>query len=304
MKFGLILPHVGPMASPEALAGTVKVAEQLGYDSVWVLDRLLYPVSPRTPYPGSPDGKLPEVCDTVYEPLTTLAWIAAQTTRIRLGTGVLVSVFRNPTLLARMMATLDNLSHGRIICGLGMGWSLDEYEASGVPFDHKGARFDDYLEVVKKVWTDASPAHDGPYYKVAKSVLKPPPVQRPHLPLWIGGESEAAARRAVRYGTGWYGSPYSTVEELTVKVRKMRDAVARQGRDPQQFAIAMWAPFGVTSTPMMPLVGPIDHIWKSVDQYREAGVDTLVLGAGFVPGTNPMEDVPLFASQMQRLASH
>jgi probable F420-dependent oxidoreductase len=296
MKFGLFLPHVGPAASPESLAGTARMAEEAGFDSAWVLDRLLYPVSPRTPYPGSADGKLPDVCETVYEPLTALTWVAAQTTRLRLGTGVLVSAFRNPTMLGRITATLDRLSGGRLICGLGLGWSLDEYEASGVGFDRKGARFDDYLQVLTKVWTEDTPSHDGPYYKLAASVFNPRPVQKPHPPLFIGGHSEAALERAARFGDGWYGSPYGDPAELPALVRRIREGAARHGKT--RFTVAMWAPFGFMADAVMPLVGPPDHVWKSVEMYRAAGIDMFVLGAGFVPGTNPMEDLPRFAERI------
>lgn len=287
MKFGLMLPHAGDYASPEALAGVAQMGEQLGYDSLFCFDRLLYPVNPKTPYPGSPDGKLPEATKRFFDPLTTLSYLAGITRKIRLGTGVLVSAFRSPVLAARMASTIDNLSHGRFICGMGMGWSQDEYESSGVPFDTKGTRFDEYLEVMKAVWSQAEPEYHGKYYTVARSILQPQPVQKP-MPLWVGGGSDAALKRAVRLGTGWFGS--GNMADLLSVATKLRQMA------PKDFDIAFWTPFAITEqdTPMS-LVGTPATIVSNLRKFQAAGVTEIILFAM----QNPQQDIPRFAQELR-----
>ncbi len=274
MRFGVKLPQSGPQASPEAIAQTAQQAERLGFDSVFVFDRLLYPTNPRTPYPGSPDGKLPEGTRRLYEPLTALTYVAALTKRVRLGTGVLVSAFRSPALLARCAISLDSLSGGRFICGLGLGWSEDEYLASGVGFDHKGARFDEYLEALRSAFEAERNSFKGEYYEVPENLMGLRPVQNP-LPIWIGGDSDAALQRAARAGNGWYGHGYMSDEQLRAICERLR---ALSGGKP--FDIALWSPFGFSEKPRMGLVGPASHMKSVLDQYAAAGVTDVILWGG------------------------
>jgi len=299
MRFGLTLPHFGPGAGPDALAGTAMLAEGHGFESLWTLDRLLAAVDPRTPYAGTPDGRLPHVMHDVLEPLSVLSYLAGITTRVRLCTGVLVFAFRSPVLLGRMGTTIDVLSGGRFGCGLGLGWSEDEYLASGVGFADKGGRFDDYLEALLKVWTEDTPGHDGTYYSVPRSHIGPRPHQRPHPPLWIGGESDAALRRAAKYGTGWYASGYLPFETLTQRITTVLGYVTAAGKDPETYDIGVWAPFSFTrEATSTALVGPPEHLAAGVRAYEAAGVTELVLAAGMTPGSNPIEDIPRFAREV------
>ena len=137
MRIGTVLPHMGPAASPAALVRTAQLAEALGYESLWVAERVLYPLQPQTPYIATPDGSLPEVYQHVYTPLETLTYVAAQTSRIAIGTSVLVMPYHNPVLVARQLTTLDVFSGGRLRVGLGQGWSKDEYDATGALLDEK-----------------------------------------------------------------------------------------------------------------------------------------------------------------------
>lgn len=300
MQFGLILPHIGPGASPEAIDGAARLADEAGFHSVWVLDRLLYPTSPRTPYPGTADGSLPDVMQTVFEPMTTLTWLAGRTRNVRLGTGVLVSAFRSPVLLARMGATLDQLSGGRFICGLGMGWSQDEYEASGVDFREKGARLDEYIDVVRNCWTQETPSYHGRFYTLPESHLRPGPVQKPHPPLWVGGDSEAAVRRAVERGTGWFASGYLALDDMLARIDLARRLILEKGGAPSAFHLGMWAPMAITPAPTpMPLVGPPQHVREGIEEYEDMGIGLIVLALGFIPGTNPVEDLQRFLAEVR-----
>jgi alkanesulfonate monooxygenase SsuD/methylene tetrahydromethanopterin reductase-like flavin-dependent oxidoreductase (luciferase family) len=153
MRIGFVLPQVGPAAGPQAIVHVAQRAEALGYDSVWVTERLLFPLKPQTPYVATPDGSLPEAYKIVFDPLHTLAFVAAQTKRIAVGTSVLDMPFYNPVMLARSLTTLDVLSGGRLRVGFGQGWSKDEYDAVGIAPRGLGARADEFIHVLKTVWT-------------------------------------------------------------------------------------------------------------------------------------------------------
>src|SRR5919201_1785682 len=140
MKIGITLPHLGPNATKENILKIALDAEKEGLDSIWVVERLLWPLKPHTPYPGAPDGSLPTFYQNVHDPLETLSYVSANTNKIALGTSVIDMLFHNPVILARRFATLDVLSEGRAVCGLGVGWLKDEYQASNIPFEQKGKR--------------------------------------------------------------------------------------------------------------------------------------------------------------------
>ena len=154
MKVGMFLPQVGENATKENILYIAREAEKEDIDSVWVLDRLLWPLHPQTPYAATPDGSLPVEFQNVLDPLTTLTYVAGVTKRILLGTSIIDMFFESPVLLGKRFASLDILSDGRTIAGLGIGWSKDEYEVSGVPYKHKGTRADEFLQLLKKIWTD------------------------------------------------------------------------------------------------------------------------------------------------------
>src|SRR5579884_2268801 len=154
MKIGIFLPHLGAEATKENILQIAQGAEKEGFDSLWVAERLLWPLKPQTPYGVTPDGSLPTFYQNVFDPLGTLTYVAANTKKILLGTSVIDMLFHNPVILARQFATLDRLSGGRAVCGLGIGWSKDEYQASNIPFEQRGARADEFIEVLKKIWTD------------------------------------------------------------------------------------------------------------------------------------------------------
>src|SRR5258708_2635846 len=176
MKIGISLPQIGPQASRNNLTRVATRAEELGYDSVWVLERLLWPLKPQEPYPASPDGRLPDAYQIVFDPLETLTFVAALTRKIRLGTSVLVLPYHTPIQLARRLATLDALSDGRVEIGVRVGWSRGEFEAAGTAFERRGARADEFLQAMIEVWTKDPVSFQGQFYHIPESKIGPKPV--------------------------------------------------------------------------------------------------------------------------------
>ena len=156
MKIGFSLPNIGPIGTADAITKVAQRAEALGYSSLWTIERLLYPLKLQTPYPGTPDGHLPEIYKQVLDPLDALTYVAAQTKQIRLGTSVLDMPYHNPVVLARRLTTIDVLSNGRLCVGLGLGWSKDEMDATGADMTKRGALADEFLPLLKAIWTDES----------------------------------------------------------------------------------------------------------------------------------------------------
>src|SRR5918912_4563970 len=189
MKIGITLPQFGPVATKENILKIALGAEKEGFDSIWVGERLLWPLKPQTPYPGTPDGSLPTFQQNVLDPLETLTYVAANTEKIALGTCVIDMLFHNPVILARRFATLDVLSQGRVICGLGIGWSKDEYQACNIPFKYRGNRAVEFVEVLKRIWSDDTVEFKGEFYNIPASKIGPKPIQKPYPLIYFGGWS-------------------------------------------------------------------------------------------------------------------
>ena len=166
---GITSPQAGQQATRENVIQMAQKAEKEGFDSLWVFERLLWPINPQTPYPGAPDGRLPIESQNVFDPLETLTYVAANTNKISLGTSVIDILFHNPVVLARRFATLDVLSEGRTICGLGIGWSKDEYQVSNIPFKDRGKRADEFIQILKRIWTDDVVEFKGKFYNIPAS---------------------------------------------------------------------------------------------------------------------------------------
>src|SRR5918912_2317085 len=198
MKAGILLPQTGESATRENVLYIAKEAEKEGLDSLWVFERLLWPIKPKTPYVATPDGSLPVQYQNVLDPLETLTYLAGHTNQISLGTCLIDMLFHNPVILARRFATLDVLSHGRAIAGLGIGWSKDEYEVSGVPYKYRGQRANEFLQLLKRIWTDEVVKFKGQFYSIPASKIGPKPMQKPHpleqLEQAINGLRESARK--------------------------------------------------------------------------------------------------------------
>ena len=215
MKIGIVSPQLGRQATRENVLQSAKIAEDEGIDSLWVGERLLWPLNPQTPSPGSADGNLSVELQVVLDPLETLTYIAANTKKIVLGTSVIDMLFHNPVILAKRFATLDVLSEGRIVAGLGIGWSRDEYQVSNVPFNNRGKRANEFIQVLKKIWVDDIVEFKGEYYNIPASIIEPKPIQKPHIPIYLGGFSPHIFTRIVKYDTnGWLGGIGGPLEHL------------------------------------------------------------------------------------------
>ena len=182
MKLGVSIPNIGPVATPEAIKTVAKKAEAMGYNSLWTVERLLWPIDPKTPYPVTPDGSLPEQYKYNLDPLDVLTFAAAVTTKIRLGPSVLDIPYYNPVTLARRLSTIDILSKGRLNVGLGLGWSPDEMEATGADIKVRGARADEFIQVLKALWTTDPSEFHGKFFSLSKSHINAKPVQKPASP--------------------------------------------------------------------------------------------------------------------------
>jgi probable F420-dependent oxidoreductase len=193
MRFGVNLINFGPSATPDALARWAAVTESLGYHFLMTSDHLAVTADVQARYPAP-----------FYEPFTTLAWLAGVTRRLELGSTVVILPYRHPLAVARMAANIDQLSGGRLIFGVGVGWAQQEFAALGVPFHRRGALTDEYLAALKTLWTAEVAAFQGRYVAFSDVHTAPRPARTPHPPIWVGGNSEAAMRRAVRHGDAWH----------------------------------------------------------------------------------------------------
>jgi probable F420-dependent oxidoreductase len=193
MDFGVWLPNCRHLAIPDIIRGTAVRAEELGYASVWVSDHVVVPTA-----------NIVNFGETVFDPLVTLAAVAGATGRVRLGTTVLIVPYRNAVVTAKMLASLDALSGGRLTVGIGAGWVAAESAMLGVPFTERGAMTDEYLHAMQVLWTSRTPSFEGKYTQFRDLVFEPKPVQKPHPPIWVGGHSRAALRRTVAFGAAWH----------------------------------------------------------------------------------------------------
>ncbi|MCS6925712.1 MAG: LLM class F420-dependent oxidoreductase [Candidatus Binatia bacterium] len=198
MKFGLFGINMGVCSHPEVAARVAGAAEQAGFDSVWTGEHVVLPDPQVPPSPLPPTYPL-------LDPAVALAFVAARTTTIRLGTGIIILPQRNPLVLAKELASVDVVSNGRLIFGLGIGYLKPEFDALGIPFDHKGPRSIEYLQAMRALWTQEQPAYHGRFVSFSGIQAFPRPLQKPHPPVVIGGHTPAAFRRAVQFGNGWYG---------------------------------------------------------------------------------------------------
>lgn len=294
MKLGFSLPIAGAWATPENQVRVAQTAERLGYHSLWVFQRLLYALRPRNEYPPVPGPTWPTAFESVADPIVTLAYVAGATSRIRLGTSVLIMPFYTPVVLAKQLATLDRVSRGRLDVGLGLGWSEDEYEAAGVPFRRRGARADEFLRCLRAIWTEDPVEFHGEFYHVPRARVEPRPVQKPHPPITVGGYGESVIQRAVTLADGFNGGnvPLGQVVPL---VRQVREAAATAGRDAAALHIVSRGTFRVHDSPQgtgrRPLWGSLEEIREDLGRYAEAGLTELFLEANFLPGGAALDPV-------------
>jgi probable F420-dependent oxidoreductase len=205
MKYGFTVPSRGPLATPESLVAIARRGEELGYDSISLGDHILVPRAIGSEYPYTETGEYPgSSTGSSLEQLSVLSYLAGQTNSIRLSASVMVVPHRNPLVAAKSLATIDVLSSGRLVVGVGTGWMKEEFQALGVPpFEDRGLVTDEYIQVMKELWTNETPSFEGKYCNFKDISFLPKPIQKPHPPLWVGGESRRAMRRAAKFCDGW-----------------------------------------------------------------------------------------------------
>jgi len=226
MKFGTFIARV----RGDAIADDVRNAEAAGFESVWIADHVIMPLHTDCAYPYSSDGRFPAPPDTPFlDPLMTLAYAAAATTKIRLATGIFVLPMRNAFATAKAVATLDYLSKGRVIFGVGVGWLKEEFEAMGATFEDRALRTREYLELMKELWSKDEPVYKGKTVQTEGMKFMPKTVQQPHPPIIFGGTTEPSLKRAVRLGDGWYGIAHG-LEQARTMVERLREHQRALGR--------------------------------------------------------------------------
>lgn len=324
MEFGIPIGNFGNFGKQGSAADLVHVAryaERVGFDSVWVHDHLLMPATIRARYPYNERGSAGFAYrQDIYDPLAMMAAVAVRTDRVRIGTSVLIIPYRNPLVLARMLATLDQLSGGRLVLGLGVGWMAEEFEALGIGdyYPHRGAVTDEWIRICIKLWTGDEPvSHKGRLHRFTDLSPHPRPAQRPHIPLWVGGKGDVAWRRVARYGSG-YHTITSEPEQLAVELRGVRDAMERRGRDPSELVVSMLGPrvvIGRASEMPATVSGSREQIIEQLAEYERAGLQHALttpsfaerLGDAATPGRT-MEAMQYMAEEilpaLQRPASN
>jgi len=290
VEFGFSLPSRGPLAKPSILIRLARKAEALGYSCVTISDHVVLPTRSSAPYPYSPTGEFPGGSRQDYlEPLALMAWLLAATRRLRVGTSVLVVPYRNPVVTAKQLATLDVLSGGRVIVGCGVGWWPEEFQAlASPPFTERGAVTDEYIRLMKELWTREDPSFAGKYYQLRDVTLFPKPVQKPHPQVWIGGHGPAALRRAGELGDGWHPiglRPPALLlpDEYAAKAKQVHAWAQRAERSPTSVTLTFRCPMDVRSKRAKaaagdrPLFqGTADEVLGDIRAYQAIGVSHLV----------------------------
>jgi probable F420-dependent oxidoreductase len=247
MRYGFYLPTRGQTASPEALDTLVARAEEWGFSSVMIADHIVFPVTIKSKYPYTVSGAFPGQGDAL-EQLSLMAFVAGKSRTLRLISSVMILPYRNPVVTAKMLATIDVLSHGRVTVGVGVGWLREEFEALDAPdFDRRGAVSDEYLRIFKALWTQEPASYHGEFYRFDSVRCLPHPVQKPHPPIWVGGHSKAALRRVARLGDGWHpvgANPAVPLRppELRALLDDLRRLTEAEGRDFSTLTISYKAP--------------------------------------------------------------
>ena len=307
MKFGVMLPHYRQVASTDSIYRVAQEAESMGFHSVWVSEHI-----------AVPDGDVDRFGKGYYDMFTVLGYVAAITRRVLLGTSIVILPFRPPLHVAQLAATVDQLSKGRLILGVGVGSTEAEFSPLGASWDERGPITDESIQVLKHVWTVDQPNFQGRYFQFSAINSYPTPVQRPHPPIWIGGGSRRAIRRAAEYGDAWHPSRPS-FEHLAESLPRLRRLAERAGRDPGGIEVAvrhplklvdrapgpMQASVGQVGAPdVWPLVDTPERVIEGVGRFQELGVSHLVMDTFYSIPELDNETVDSVLSTMEGFARH
>ena len=310
MRYGFYLPTRGGCATPEAIEAIAQRGEALGFHSVMIADHVVFPTDIKSKYPYTVSGEFPGGGDAL-EQLALVAFVAGRTRRLRLVTSVMILPYRNPVLTAKMLATIDVLSAGRLTVGVGVGWLREEFEALGAPdFDRRGPASDEYLQIFKLLWTRSPASFAGEFYRFESLRCLPRPVQKPHPPIWIGGHSGPALRRVARYGDGWHpvgANPAVPLRpaELRASLDQLFRLTEAQGRNPASLTISFKAPvYDVTATlggsERRPFSGTAQQIADDIGAYEKLGVSELVFDFRSEELTQTLDRMERFAQTVLR----
>jgi probable F420-dependent oxidoreductase len=313
MRYGFYLPTRGPLSEPEALGELVREGERMGFTTIVIADHIVFPTRFGSAYPYTLDGSFPGQGDAL-EQLALMSFVAGISRSARLVTSVMVVPHRNPLVTAKMLATIDVLSKGRVTVGCGVGWLREEFEALGAPdFDQRGRATDEYIRIFKKCWTEDPVSHDGEFCSFRELRCVPHPVQKPHPPIWIGGHSKAALRRVARLGDGWHpvgataASPLPPDEfkRLLDELRRLTEA---EGRDFAQLAISMKAPsYDPGTVPAgqarLPFTGEPARIADDINTYASLGVEELIFDFRCTPLAEMLARMDNFMQRVAPLAA-
>ncbi|MFL6456704.1 MAG: LLM class F420-dependent oxidoreductase [Nitrososphaeraceae archaeon] len=314
MKIGITLPQAGQQATRGNVIQMANLAEKEGFDSLWAFERLLWPINPQTPYPATPDGSLPIQYQIMLDPLEILSYVAANTNKIALGTSVIDMLFHNPVVLARRFATLDVLSEGRAIAGFGIGWSKDEYQASNIPFKDRGKRADEFIQALKRIWTDDVVEFKGKFYNIPASKIGPKPIQKPHPRIYMGGVSPNTYSRIVNYdANGWLGVIAGPLEYLDSTIKTIRDIAHKANKDPNNFKVVLLTYPNIVldsknqstttnESQRFPLTGTVDQAGDDIQRIKHMGVDHIIFGYHFIPIGRDIDKMINITKQLSKFA--
>jgi probable F420-dependent oxidoreductase len=300
-KFGVFLPVSGRAASRKTLMQAAQEAEALGYDSVWAADRLVIPWNIDTTYPYSKESTFIVPPDRpFFDTLTCLAFLAGCTEKVELGMSVMVMPYRHPLHWARIATTIDQLSTGRFILGVGVGWMEEEFAAMNVPFKERGKIADEQLRLLKQLWSEEHISFHGQYYNVDDIAFLPKPHRQPRIPVWVGGEGKYAQRRAGHYGDAWF--PYFvkiTPDELAAGFKNVRAEAEKAGRDPNDVQLACCLPVEITAGAGAPIT---DYLKGSMEQVTERLKEFIEVGCVHIGLQFMIPHYPERREQIERFA--
>jgi probable F420-dependent oxidoreductase len=301
----MVMPQHGHFATPENLRRMATAAEDLGFDSIWASDHIIVP----KPF-------VERFSPLYYEFFTTMGYLAAITDRVKLGSTVLILNYRHPVMTAKQIATLDQLSGGRVILGATFGWIESEYDVLGIPYQKRGARGDEIVAILKHCWAEGDQSFKGEFYEFDDFAFEPKPAQQPHPPIWFGGNDNRTLERVVKFGNGWHpitsakrpGSTQWTLSDFRERITRLRDMAEAAGRDPAEIAVSLHIPIGFDADgsfldPSFHLIGDDTHILRNLDICQQLGLEHVVLNQWYtMPGMIDRTSVDGFIRAMERIA--
>ena len=305
MDIGLHLPTAQPGASADGILEVATAAERLGFDTAWMFDHLFTPTGIESKYPYTREGDYPmSAADPFFDPIGLFGVLAGATERIKLATGVLIPAYRNPVVLGKILATIENFAPGRIVLGVGAGWMKEEFDAVGVPYERRGARLVEYIRALRAIWSGEPNSFEGECYSWVEAGFLPAPSQP--IPIILGGHGDRALERAAKHADGWAvvirKGQGRGIEGAAARIELLNSLLDKEGRDPKEFQLvytsALW--FSDHPNEKLPLTGPPDVIAASLKRLKDLGV-TMVDLAVFGPPDVIVETAQKFQEEVRPL---